>query len=176
MDQQPEPTLVEFIRYNNWANAQVIAICRGLAAEQLAAAAPGAYGSIHATLGHMIAAEADYVGRLTGQPLEPPFQWADRPSIDAIADFAQQVAAALLDTVQRIPPTAMVHEAENGFTVDYRAWGLLMQAVIHGVEHRTNVTTILNSLGVALPELDSWGYMVAHPERSGWQEGGQSQR
>ena len=64
---QPEPTLVELIRCNNWANAQVIAACLQLTPEQLAASAPGVYGSIHRTLGHLIAAEADYIHRITGQ-------------------------------------------------------------------------------------------------------------
>ncbi len=70
MESQPETTLVELIRYNNWANAQILAACQKLTAEQLAAAAPGAYGTIHDTLGHIIAAEADYVGRMTGD--RPP--------------------------------------------------------------------------------------------------------
>jgi uncharacterized damage-inducible protein DinB len=30
MGTHPEPTLVELIRYNNWANAQVIAACQKL--------------------------------------------------------------------------------------------------------------------------------------------------
>jgi len=42
METQPETTLVQLIRYNNWANAQVLAACQKLAADQLAAAAPGA--------------------------------------------------------------------------------------------------------------------------------------
>ncbi|RPJ45605.1 MAG: hypothetical protein EHM21_09270, partial [Chloroflexi bacterium] len=88
MDSQPEPTLVELIRYNNWANAQVFAACQKLTEEQLAASAPGAYGSIHATLGHMIAAEADYINRLTGNGPLPPFRWEDRPALEDIFAFS----------------------------------------------------------------------------------------
>lgn len=162
---QPEPTLVEFIRYNNWANAQVIAACLGLTPEQLATAAPGAYGSIHATLGHLVAAEASYLRRLTGEPPRPPFKWQDRPSVEEIAAFAEQVASALLDVVQRVAPTHIVHEEEQGNTVDYQARGLFLQIINHGIEHRTNITTILSSLGLEAPEVDGWGYMWAHAER-----------
>ena len=87
MDTQPEPTLIELIRYNNWANAQVFATCLKLSPEHLAASAPGAYGSIHATLGHMIAAEADYIHRLTGKGPQPPFRWEDAPALE----FARHV-------------------------------------------------------------------------------------
>ena len=163
--------LVELIQYNNWANQQLLAICLELSAEALATSAPGAYGSIHRTLGHMIAAEADYVGRLTGEALPMPFQWEERPSVEEIAGFAQDVAAALLDAIQRIAPDQMVHEEEDGNFVDYQARVLFMQAIEHGIEHRTNITTILNSLGVTLPELDIWGYATTHPARFKWQEG-----
>jgi uncharacterized damage-inducible protein DinB len=160
---QPEPTLVELIRYNNWANAQVFAACQTLSPEHLAAAAPGAYGSIHATLGHLIAAEADYIGRLTGQRPQPPFKWDDRPALPAIAAFAAEVGPALLAAVERIPPTHLVHEEEDGFTMDYQARLLFIQVISHGIEHRTNVTTLLSSLGLPAPEVDGWGYLNAYP-------------
>ncbi len=162
---QPEPTLVEFIRDNNWANAQVIAACRRLTPEQLATAAPGAYGSIHATLGHLVTAEASYIRRLTGERLKPPFKWQDGPSVEEIAAFAEQVAPALLDVVERISPTQMVHEEEEGNTVDYQARGLFLQIINHGIEHRTNITTIISSLGLEAPEVDGWAYIWAHPNR-----------
>jgi uncharacterized damage-inducible protein DinB len=163
MENQPESILVELIRYNNWANAQVLAACEKLSAEQLAASAPGAYGSIQRTLGHLIAAEADYVGRLTGSRFEPPFRWEDEPSLADISAFAVAVAGALLDAIQRTPPTHIVHEEENGFTIDYQARLLFIQVINHGIEHRTNVTTILSGLGIATPEVDGWGYLFAHP-------------
>ena len=171
MEYQAESILVELIQYNNWANEQLLAICLDLPGEALAASAPGAYGSIHATLGHMIAAEADYVGRLTGAGPEPSFKWEERPSVAEIAGFAGQVARGMLEAIQRIPPEQIVHEEEDGNFVEYEARVLFMQAIEHGIEHRTNITTILNSLRVALPELDLWGYATTHPARFKWQEG-----
>lgn len=164
MQPQPEPTLVELIRYNNWANAQVFAACQQLTPQQLATSAPGAYGSIHATLGHMIAAEADYIHRLMGEGPQPPFRWEDEPALDDIFVFSRSVAAALLDAVQRISPDHIVHEEEDGNTIDYKASLLLIQAIIHGMEHRTNVTTILSAMGLPDLEVDGWGYLFAHPE------------
>lgn len=164
MENQPEAILVELIRYNNWANAQVFAVCLNLAADQLAASAPGVYGSIQRTLGHLIAAEADYIGRLTGRRLAPPFRWEDEPDLSDISAFAGQVAVALLEAIQRTAPNHIVHEEEDGATIDYQARALFIQVINHGIEHRTNVTTILSSLGLAAPEVDGWGYLFAHPE------------
>jgi uncharacterized damage-inducible protein DinB len=165
METHSDPTLIELIRYNNWANAQVFAVCQKLNADQLRATAPGLYGSIHRTLGHLVHAEADYIGRLTGSRPQPPFRWEDGPSLASIAEFAQQVGAALLDTVQRIPPDAMVHEEEDGNTIDYKAQALFIQVINHGIEHRTNVTTLLTSFGLPEMEVDGWGYLFSHPDR-----------
>lgn len=164
MDEQADAMLIDFIRYNNWANAQVIAACEQLTAEQRRASAAGSYGSIHATLGHLISAEASYVRRLTGDAPQPPFQWTDPPSIADLAAYAPSVAAALLDAAQRIPPTHIVHEEEDGLFVDYQARVLFIQVINHGVEHRTNITTILSSLGLEAPEVDGWAYTWAHPD------------
>jgi uncharacterized damage-inducible protein DinB len=165
MDTQPEPTLVELIRYNAWANQQVLAVCQNLSQSQLTTPIPGAYGFILNTIGHMLAAEADYIGRITGTRPQPSFNWEDGPGLAEMTAFAAQVGEAFLGVIQRVPPTQMVHEAEDGKFLDYQARQLFMQVVIHGVEHRINVTTYLNSLGIPLPELDGWGYMFAHRDR-----------
>ncbi len=171
METQPETTLVELIRYNNWANAKILATCEKLTADQLATAGPGSYGSIHRTLGHIIAAEADYVGRMTGDSPQPPFRWEDGPAVADIAAFASKVADALLDAIQRISPTHLVHEEEDGKFIDYQARHLFIQTIDHGIEHRTNITTILNSLGLPTPEVDGWGYLFSHPDRFQLNEG-----
>jgi len=170
MEFQPEPTLIEFIRYNNWANAQILAFCQTLTPEQLSAGAPGTYGSIHATLAHIIKAETSYIRRITGTRPLPPFKWEDKPGLAEIAAFAPQVAQALLETVQRTPPLQIVHEEEDGHTFEYQARGLFIQIVNHGIEHRTNVTTILSGLGLPEMELDGWGFLTAHSAEYGVKE------
>ncbi|MBE0410458.1 MAG: DinB family protein [Anaerolineales bacterium] len=171
METNPETTLVEFIRYNNWANAQILAACQVLTSEQLASSAPGSYGTIRATLQHIILAEAYYIGLLTGSRPQPLFKWDDQPNLAEVSTFANQVAGALLDTIKRIPPTHIVHEQEDGNTFDYQALAIFIQVVNHGIEHRTNITTILSSLGLPVPEVDGWGYLSALPDRFEMQEG-----
>ncbi len=161
---QPESFLVELIRYNNWANQQVLEACKGLSEENLSVSAPGIYGNIRDTLMHILWAEADYIGRITGEQPYPAFSRGHQPSIADLAEFASRVAPALLETIQRVPPTQIVHEEEDGNTMDYQARLLYIQVINHGIEHRANVTTILTSLGLPAPEVDGWGYLVAHPE------------
>jgi len=61
METQPEPTLVEFVRYNQWANQQLLAACMNLDEGLLTARIPGAYGSILETFGHLLRAEAGFL-------------------------------------------------------------------------------------------------------------------
>lgn len=165
MDFEPEPTLIEWVRYNQWANQALMAICMLLDAERVNAEMPGAYGSILSTFAHILKAEASFLRRIHGHAPEPPFRWEDRPSLADMAAFDAVLGARLLDTLQQVPPTHTVHEEGSGWTFDYQARLIYMSIAYHGVAHRTDITTFLHRQGVTLPELDVWGYQAAHPER-----------
>jgi uncharacterized damage-inducible protein DinB len=172
METSPEPTLVEFVLYNQWANQKLLSICMNLGEDLLTASIPGAYGSIPATFAHLLRAEAGFLKRIHGTSPQPAFKWEESPSLAQMSVYAAQVNVAFWDTLQRISPTQNVHEEENGLTYDYQARQIFMAVVYHGVAHRTDITTFLNSHGVALPELDTWGYMSAHPDRFNVKKGG----
>lgn len=165
MATQPEPTLVEFVLYNQWANLQLLTICMNLGDDLLTTSIPGAYGSIRETFRHLLQAEADFLKRIHGTGPQPVRMWDEDSSLAQMATFATHVAEALMHTIQRIPPTQNVHEEGNGWTFDYQARLIFMSLFYHGVAHRTDMTTFLSSRGVALPELDVWGYQSAYPDR-----------
>ena len=108
---------------------------------------------------------------MTNDGPQPPFRWEDGPAVADIAALAGQVADALLDAIQRISPTHLVHEEENGQFIDYHARHLFNQVINHGIEHRTYITTILSGLGLPTPEVDGWGYLFSHPDRFELKEG-----
>jgi len=60
-------TLRDLYAYSAWANARVFAACRDADGAQLAAAAPGTFGSIHETLTHMVGVENAYLHMLRGE-------------------------------------------------------------------------------------------------------------
>jgi len=165
MTLQPEPTLIEFFYYNQWANQQLIAICMNVGDDVVNAVIPGAYGSILDTFAHILRAEASFLKRIHGDAPEPPFKWDDRPSLAQMASYEVELSAALLETLQQVPATQNVHEEGAGWRFDYQARLIFMSVVYHGVAHRTDITTALNIKSIELPELDVWGYQSAHPER-----------
>lgn len=165
METFPETTLAELIRYNNWANQQVLATCEQLSEEQLESTLPGSYGTIRETLAHIIRAEAFYVRILTGQRPLPPFQWDDKPGLAEMKAYAVQVGEALVEAIAQPGPNDLVYEEENGEKFQYQAVVVFIQIINHGVEHRTNITTILSAGQQTAPEVDGWGYLFAHQER-----------
>lgn len=165
METQPEPTLVEFVRYNQWANQQLLSVCLNLDEALLSVNIQGTIGSILDTFSHLLQAEASFLTRIHGASPQPSFDWAAGPSLAQLAAFSVQLGEAFMDTIQNVPPTQNVHEEANGWTFDYQARLIFMSLAYHGIAHRTDITTFLNSQEIALPELDVWGYEAAYPDR-----------
>src|SRR3954470_11757397 len=51
-----------------WATTRLIDVCLALAPEQLAAEVPGAYGSILATMRHLVGGDCYYLSHFRGDP------------------------------------------------------------------------------------------------------------
>jgi uncharacterized damage-inducible protein DinB len=165
MNAHSEPALVEFIRYNNWANQMVLKACQSLSEAQLATHIPGAYGTIGKTLDHIFRAEAAYVRLLTGNYPQPAFKWEKGPSLAELSAYSMQVGDVLLDTAQRVSTSSKITIETDGKELHFQALALFIQIIDHGIEHRTNITTMLNQGLQTPPEIDGWGYLQAHLDR-----------
>ena len=82
-----------------------------------------------------------------------------------MAGYAAQVGQALEDAAYRLGPTDRVYQEWQGRKVHYEALAVFIQIVNHGIEHRTNITTILNHEQQPRPDVDGWGYLWAHTDR-----------
>lgn len=162
---QLEPTMIEFFQYNHWANQALMGICINSSDEIMIASIPGSYGSIRDTFSHILKAEISFLKRIHAAYPEPDFKWEENPSLPQMMAYETLLHETLLDTLQRVPATQNVHEADDGWTFDYQARLIFMSVVYHGIAHRTDITTVLNNKGIHLPELDVWGYRSAYPER-----------
>jgi uncharacterized damage-inducible protein DinB len=60
--------LVEAFRYHRWANLELLDVCAKLSDQQVELTTPGTYGTIAATLEHMLNTERRYLWRLAGSP------------------------------------------------------------------------------------------------------------
>jgi uncharacterized damage-inducible protein DinB len=154
--------LIDSIRHNAWATREVLRVCRELTPAQLETTVTGTYGSILATLRHLVGSEAGYCRRLTGH--EPDgYRRAGDAGLDELARFHDDLA----DRWERFLATpfdaerTFIIEWHDGHDRDVPAGVVLVQALHHGNEHRTQVCTTLTSIGVTPPELGVWEFAEA---------------
>jgi uncharacterized damage-inducible protein DinB len=143
-----------------WANLKLLDFCEALSAEQLDTAVTGAYGSIRATLQHIVDGEVSYVQRVNGElPAAPP-PWDQFPGFAVLKQTARWTGEELRQLALSTRAASLVQEVWPEGTEQYSLASLMMQAINHATEHRTHVSTILTQLGLEPPDMSGWRYMV----------------
>jgi uncharacterized damage-inducible protein DinB len=148
--------ITDFIRQNEWANHALIEACRDLTDEQLDATVDGVYGSIRATWRHITRAEGGYASQL-GHPPGYELGSDDWPGWDALAEMATAAADALVAAAGEPADQTFVSRDEK-WTIERTV--VIVQAVHHGTDHRSQICTLLTSLGVEPPDWSAWGWGV----------------
>lgn len=152
--------LRDAFRHNAWATRQLLARCRTLTPAQLEATVIGVYGNPVATLAHIVAAEANYYSRLADQQPDWDRTATEPPSLDELTRRAEEIAArwegflAAPFDAERL----LVYRWKDGTQKDVPAGVVLAQALHHGSDHRSQISTILTALGLVPPDLDVWEF------------------
>ncbi len=165
--------LTRLIEHNNWANRQLIRACAGLPDDQLdALPMPQEPWTIRKILIHLVAAQQGYLNLLTLAPeARSSFEERERTAtrdLEAMADASGAgLLAWALDEEAVGDADADWVEASDGYR--FAPWVVLVQAVHHGNDHRSQICDILRALGIEPPELSGWDYgeamdAVAPPE------------
>ncbi len=149
--------LVRLIDYNNWANRGLLEFLAGQAPETLDATTTGVYGTTRETLEHLLTSEMGYRHRLAGLPRYEPTDRPERQDLTDLQRLAEESAANLAALVDALPEPDSMLPTSSG---QRAAATILTQLVMHGVEHRTHVGTILGANGIEPPDLDSWAHGI----------------
>jgi uncharacterized damage-inducible protein DinB len=154
-------TLLEAFQHHAWATDGLIRhLCR-LPEKALTATAPGVYGEVLATLSHMLAADGRYLGYLEGNPPPPrPGPDATRP-LGELAEQLRDQAVRWRVLLARIGELDVTLPARGDRPELPHATNLLVvQALHHGNDHRTQICTVLTTNGYEAPDLDVWTYWM----------------
>ncbi|MFN8662364.1 MAG: DinB family protein [Thermomicrobiales bacterium] len=152
-------TLVELCNHNAWANEQLFDACAELSDAQLDTAMTGSFGSIRATLMHIVGAQERIAKALAGPA--PVTVIRDRdpfPGFAALRERARTSGEALAGAASRPHAGATVTTTWQGESFTLPVWVLLAQALTHATEHRTQIAAILTQQGIAPPGMDIWTY------------------
>jgi uncharacterized damage-inducible protein DinB len=144
--------------HHTWATFRVMDACAPLGPEQLEATAPGTYGSIIDTLRHLVGADVAYLWVMTD---------GRRPQINEDEMDLPALRAAMVDNepawnellAQNPDADRMVVRHRDDGSEGHAPMGIrLAQALHHGTDHRSQICTVLTTLGVEPPEIDVWDY------------------
>jgi len=153
--------LPDAFQYNRWANLHLLDVCSTLDDGQLQLTAPGTYGTIAATLQHMLAAEQRYAKRLVGT--EPQLSENDDfPGVAALKEHAQRSGQDLIDGAAKADRDGTYEGKREGQPIRIKNWVVITQAIHHGNDHRAHVCTILGQNGISVEDIDVWAYAETH--------------
>ena len=159
----PDDIVRAMFEHHFWATEQLVDHLDGLPAERLDASVPGTYGSMIDTLTHLIDADGRYLQRLR-DPAPPPMQ--DRVGI-ALAELRDELVQhrhrwdEMLGALERGELRAEIRATKDGYPDTPDAEGLLLlQAIHHGNDHRTQICSTLGALGEEVPDLDGWQFWL----------------
>jgi len=141
-----------------WATLRLIDTCRTLSPEQLDTVVVGTYGSILATMRHLVGADASYLNLLTdGRVAQIEEDEMDLDELRvAMESYGPAWSSLLTDDLD--PDVDVVRRRDDG-SESHAPLGIrLAQATHHGTDHRSQVCTALTALGVEPPAIDVWDY------------------
>lgn len=152
--------LPDFFRHNLWANLRLLDACAQLSDAQLDATAQGLYGSVRQTLMHMLSSEEGYAQAVTGSATTPLLKDISQfPGFDELrrrAELSGDALVTLAERAEQADVDRILHL--DGGTYDAPVIIVLIQAINHGVDHRSQIATLLTQQGITPPDLDGWSY------------------
>jgi len=153
-----DPYFDRLARYNAWANERLYDACAALGEAELKARRPAFFGSIHATLNHLLVGDRIWMSRIVGGALSlplntilyeefAPLRAARRAQDKLLCNLVASLPAARLDD-------ALVYTNTRGqpFSTPLRL--VLGHLFNHQTHHRGQVHDMLSQTAVPPPELD----------------------
>jgi uncharacterized damage-inducible protein DinB len=155
------PMLADAFAHHVWATLRLVDACLPLSPEQLETTVEGTYGSILATMRHLIGGDASYLWVLTdGHVSEVDEDRMDLVELRAVMESNGAAWAALV--AQDLDPDSdVVRHRDDGIDSFAPTGVRLAQALHHGTDHRSQICTALTTIGIEPPEIDVWAFAAA---------------
>lgn len=145
---------VTLARYNRWMNERLYAACADIPDVDRKRDLGAFFGSLHATLNHLLWADGVWLSRFTGRPRP-----AGGPAAEQHADFDELRAARaamddeILAWAEGVDASWLASEltwtsGADGATRSRPAWVLAVHLFNHQTHHRGQATTLMRQLGV----------------------------
>jgi uncharacterized damage-inducible protein DinB len=152
----------ELFRYNTWATLQLIDNCMSQPPATVQQMVTGTDRSFLHTLTHMIGSDQSYLERLTGKPVDTPVRRGEILSLTDLRRRCENQSRHWEMVLGRIAEIDVTIPADEEIPMIPHGENLLvLQAIQHGIDHRTQICTALSVFGLQPPDIDIWSYWVA---------------
>ena len=161
------PILKELFRQNLWANLTILDALEPLGDRAAQLEIEGVFANPYDTMVHVIGSETSYLSRIRESGDRIPWERGERPDWGRLREVAREAArgfSRVADTIEGDPVQEGIHRDEP---YAMRTSLLLIQAYNHGVDHRSQIKTILSQHGIEPPELDGWWWSESDQEAGG---------
>ncbi|MFA7578913.1 DinB family protein [Castellaniella sp.] len=139
--------------YNQWMNDRLYQTCAKLSDDELHLDMKAFFGSIHATLNHIILSDRVWLGRLANQPF--PVHSLSQQLFAEFPELARQrhlTDLAICRTISALQPADLdravtYRSISQGHETTRTLDAILLHLFNHQTHHRGQVTTLLAQLG-----------------------------
>ncbi len=160
--------LVQLFEYNQWANARALEPAEALSHSQLMRPQGHSWGSVHALLVHMMAAEWIWMRRIRGHSPGALLDPDAFPSVQAIRARWSAVSAETLAFLHQQTERSLQGEVEyantRGQIFSLALWKILVHVANHATHHRGELAAMYALIDAPHPEEDWYLYFL---EQSG---------
>jgi uncharacterized damage-inducible protein DinB len=158
----------EMFAHHQWATLRLIDHCAGLMPDQLSLTIPGTRGRVDDTLVHLVAADGRYLSSLTGDDADATLKESEPPpSVGEMRPVFERQAARWHQLLSVVDDLDVTLRARGPYPDTPHATNLLLlQAIHHGNDHRTQICSILGANGLEVPDLDGWHYWSSRARSS----------
>ena len=147
-----------FARYNAWANARLYAACAKLPESEYLKPRASFFGSIHATLNHLMVGDRIWLGRIEGRPVNLALNQILYGDLTALRVARIAEDERLIRLVDDLEETALDQPLDYRNTKGERFQTqlriVLAHLFNHQTHHRAQVHVMLSQTDVKPPVLD----------------------
>lgn len=154
--------------YNLWANQRLYAVAGGLSDADYRADRGAFFGSVHATLNHILVADRIWLRRITGEgPMPSALDAILHDRFDDLAQARRAEDDRIIATIARLAPEDLAGELTYanlaGQQYNDPISTVLMHVFNHQTHHRGQVHALLTGLGQMVPSLDLIAFLRGRP-------------